>query len=78
MSMKENQKMIIVNTNPNLVPTLRDRFSAHIDGFDEKRIINVCESSERILPDILKSILGKGEAKRKSRSAREKVKEEER
>jgi len=78
MSMKENQKMIIVNTNSILVPTLRDRFSAHIDGFDEKRIINVCESSEKILPDILKSILGKGEAKSKSRSARKKVKEEER
>jgi len=78
MSMKENQKMIIVNTNPNLVPTLRDRSSAHIDGFDEKRIVKVCESSEKILPEILKSMLGKKDAKQISSSTIKKAKEKKR
>lgn len=78
MSMNKNQKMIIVNTNPNLVPTLRDRFSAHIDGFNEKRIIKACESSERILPDILKSMLGKKEARQISSSTSKKVREKKR
>jgi len=64
MSLKENQKMIIVNTDPNLVPTLRDRFSAHIDGFNEKRILKACESSEKILPDILRSMLGQKDIKK--------------
>lgn len=68
MSMNENQKMIIVNTNPNLVSTLRDRFSAHIDGFDEKRILKACESSEKILPELLESILGKRDLKKKKKS----------
>lgn len=65
MSMNKNQKMIIVNTNPNLVPTLRDRFSAHIDGFNEKRIIKACESGEKILPGILKSMLGEKKRNKK-------------
>jgi len=77
MSMNENQKMIMVNTNPNLVPTLRDRFSAHIDGFDEKRILKACESSEKILPDILKSMLGQRDTKKRSRTTLKKDKDEE-
>jgi len=64
MSMNNNQKMIIINTNPNLVPVLRERFSAHIDGFDEKRILKVCKSSEIILPEILRSMLSKKETKK--------------
>ena len=64
MSMKDSQKMIIVNTNPNLVPMLRERFSAHIDGFNEKRILKACESSEKILPDILRSMLGQKDIKK--------------
>jgi len=62
--MKDSQKMIIVNTNPNLVPMLRERFSAHIDGFNEKRILKACESSEKILPDILRSMLGQKDIKK--------------
>jgi len=68
ISMNKNQKMIIVNTDPNLSTTLRDRFSAHIDKFDKKRILKACESCEKILPNILKSILGKKDAKRISKS----------
>jgi len=75
MSIKKNQKMIIVNTDQNLVPTLRARFSAHIDGFDEKRIIKVCKSSEKILLDILKSMLSKKEAKKINSSIHKKGKE---
>jgi len=76
MSMKDSQKMIIVNTNPNLVPTLRERFSAHIDGFDEKRILKACGSCEEILPKILNSMLGKKSPKKKTKSTRKKSKKE--
>jgi hypothetical protein len=59
MSMSSNQKMIIINTNPNLVPTLRERFSSHIDGFDTKRILSACKSAEEVLPQITNSMLQK-------------------
>lgn len=59
MSMHTNQRMIIVNTNPNLTPTLRERFSSHIDEFNTKRILNACKSAEDILPEITKSMLEK-------------------
>ena len=73
MSIKDSQKMIIVNTNPNLAPMLRERFSAHIDGFDEKRILKVCESCEEILPKILNSMLDKKVPKKKSMSTQKRV-----
>ena len=76
MSMKDSQKMIIVNTDPTLVPALRERFSAHIDGFDEKRILKACGSCEEILPKILDSMLGKKSPKKKTKSTQKKSKEE--
>jgi len=76
MSMKNSQKMIIVNTNPNLVPMLRERFSAYIDGFDEKRILQGCESCEKILPEILDSMTDKKSPKNKTKTAEKKNKEE--
>jgi len=66
MSMNENQKMIIVNTDLDLVPTLRDRFAAHIENFGKSRILKACESSEKALPEILKSMLGQKDNKKKS------------
>lgn len=73
MTIKNNQKMIIVNPDYNLVPTLRERFSAHIDDFDEKRIVKACGSSEEILPEILESILAKKPSiKKETKSSRKK------
>jgi len=74
MSMKDSQKMIIVNTNPNLVPILRERFSAHIDGFNEKRILKACDTCEEVLPDILNSMLGKKSPKKKTRTIHKNLK----
>jgi len=68
MFMSKNQKMIIINTNKNLVPVLRERFSAHLDGFDDRRILQVCKNCEEILPNILKSIRGKAGKKKKTKS----------
>lgn len=62
MSMNAGQKMIIVNTDPSLVRVLRDRFTAHIDSFDEKRILAACDSAEKVMPQILTSMLGDGTA----------------
>jgi len=73
--MKEHQKMIVVNTNPKLVPALRERFSAHIDGFDKKRILKACKSCETLLPELVRSMLGKNET-RKVKSTRKSKKKE--
>lgn len=53
MSMKQEQKMIVVTTNQKLVSSLRSKFSVNIEKFDESRIIEVCKSCEQILPQIL-------------------------
>jgi NAD-dependent SIR2 family protein deacetylase len=59
MTMNNNQKMIIVDTDPTLVSVLRDRFLARINGFNERRILRVCISSEVGLPRIIDMILAK-------------------
>jgi len=77
MTIKNSQKMIIVNPDYKLVPILRERFSAHIDGFDEKRILKACGNSEEILPEILNSILGKKSSLKKETKSLTKKKSEE-
>ncbi|MHC4196710.1 MAG: SIR2 family NAD-dependent protein deacylase [Planctomycetota bacterium] len=67
MSMHTKQKMIIVNTNPELVHALRDLFSARIDDFDVKRVLGACESCEKILPEILRSMIGEVSTKKKKK-----------
>lgn len=59
MAMKPSQKMIIVNNDQKLAPTLIERFSAHIDEFDKTRILRAVKSSERALPNIANSLLEK-------------------
>lgn len=61
MSQNETQKMVVVNSDPGLVPSLRGKFSKRIDGFDEKRILQVCENCEDVLPRLLRSMLGEQE-----------------
>ena len=68
MSMNNKQKMIVVNTNSDLVPTLRKRFLAYIDKFNDKRILQACVSCEEVLPKILNSMLGKDEHKKKAKN----------
>lgn len=53
MSRNNEQKMIVVNTDPNLVATLRNRFEAQIKGFYPERIIRVCESSDTAMNKLL-------------------------
>ena len=64
LSRNKHQKLIIVDKNQNLAPYLRERFSSRIDGFDKKRVLEACESSERILPGVLGSMLGKSDLKK--------------
>jgi len=77
MSMNNSQKMIIINTNQNLVPTLRERFSSHIDGFDTRRILSACKNAEEVLPQIVSSMLKK-EAQEEKVSTTEKVRKKRR
>jgi NAD-dependent SIR2 family protein deacetylase len=56
MAMKDNQKMIVVNTDPNLVAPLRNRFEAQINGFDSERIIRICESSDTAMEKLLRKM----------------------
>ena len=53
MSVNNNQKMIVVTKDQKLVTSLRNKFSVSIESFEKSRIIEVCESCEKILPRIL-------------------------
>ncbi len=59
ISMNEPQRVVVVDIDAKLVPSLRERFAAQIDGFDERRILSACQSSDKILPKILESMVGK-------------------
>jgi NAD-dependent SIR2 family protein deacetylase len=61
LAVKADQKLIVVDINAKLVPALKDRFSAHIDDFDERRVLQVVSSCDTILPKILQSLLGQQE-----------------
>ncbi len=74
MSMKERQRMLVVNTDSSLVPTLRERFSVHIDGFEQARILRACQKAEEILPEILDGMLvGKAGTKKAASKKKKKV-----
>ncbi len=67
MAMNRNKKMIIIDTNPNLASYLRERFSAHIEEFDQKRILGAYESCEKILPEILSHMLAKSDTRKEKK-----------
>jgi NAD-dependent SIR2 family protein deacetylase len=62
MSMNKNQKMIIIDTNQTLVQNLRDRFEVLINGFDPERIIKVSKSCDKVMGDLLGSMLNENNA----------------
>ncbi len=66
MSMNKHQKILIIDTNPNLAPTLREKFSIHIDNFDQARVLEACASCDKILPKILQSLLNESQPKNKA------------
>jgi NAD-dependent SIR2 family protein deacetylase len=63
LALNSQQSIVVCDTNPGLVPTLRERLSAHIDGVDEARVIQVVGSCETTLPDVLSSLLGERTSK---------------
>ena len=65
MSVNKNQRMIVVNTDPNLVAILKDRFEAQINGFDSKRIIRLCESSDTAMVKLLRNMSASKESTEK-------------
>lgn len=65
MSVNKNQRMIVVNTDPNLVAILKDRFEAQINGFDSKRIIRLCESSDTAMVKLLSKLSASKESTEK-------------
>jgi len=52
-----HKRMIVVDESPALVPRLRSRFSALIDGFDESRLMQVTKSCDEVLPKLVESLL---------------------
>ena len=53
MSMHPHQKIIVVTKDMKLVQSLRNKFSVNIENFSADRIIEVCESCDKIIPLIL-------------------------
>ncbi len=74
MSSNEEQKMVVVNSDAGLVASLRQKFSKRVDGFDEGRILRVCEGCEHILGKLLNSMLGKQERKARAPARKRKAK----
>jgi len=72
MSMKKSQKIIVIDTNEDLLLELRERFSNRIDNFEEERILGVVGDCEKKLPEFLKSMLGKDKVKKESESPKKK------
>ncbi len=59
LTVNSQQKMIVCDLNPRLVPLLRDRFEAHIDRFDPMRVLQATGASADLLPRILASLTAK-------------------
>lgn len=57
MTINNAQKIIICDTNSELAPALRNRYSARIDGFDEKRIMRAVGSADKMLSQVLDSLV---------------------
>jgi hypothetical protein len=57
MSLKPAQRLIVCDINTALVPLLRQRFSAHIEDFDEARVIMLGGSCKTTVPDLLNSLI---------------------
>lgn len=57
MTRKDKQKIIVCDPNPALVPGLHEKFSSYSEGFDKSRIMKATESSDKVLPRILASLV---------------------
>lgn len=53
MTAHPSQRMIVCDPDSGLVPALRDRFTAHIDGFDSRRILRMVGSCDQLLPPMM-------------------------
>ncbi len=59
LAFRSAQRLVVCDTNAALVPSIRERMAAHIEGFDERRILQVVGSCEATLPSLLESLLGR-------------------
>lgn len=59
MHTNENQKILIIDTNPEVAEILRKEFSKYISNFDKTRVLDTCGDCKEILPKILQSLLFK-------------------
>jgi NAD-dependent SIR2 family protein deacetylase len=69
MAQNDKQRLVVVNTDPKLVPNLRTKFSAHIDGFNTQRILRVRQSCDTSLPKILSEATRATAIKTRTRAA---------
>lgn len=58
LAMNAEQRLVVFDTNASLVPLMRERMSAHIEGFDDRRIVQVAGSCEETVPNVIESLLG--------------------
>jgi len=57
MTAKARQRIVVCDPDGSLVPNLRSRFTAHIDGFDSKRVLHAVGPCEELLPQVLESLV---------------------
>ncbi len=56
MTRHDDQRMIVCDPNAHLVQSLRNRFSARIDDFEESRILAANGSADKVVPKVLQRL----------------------
>ena len=63
MTVNPRQRMVVCDSDWSLVPSLRNRFAARIDGFDEARVLPAVGSVDEVLPKVLQMLAGQRTSK---------------
>lgn len=67
MTRSSSQKLIVCDSDASLVPTLKRRFTARIDGFDDSRILAAMGPADELLPEFLLPLVRTGDTTGESR-----------
>lgn len=77
MSSHDRQTTIVCDPDYNLVPSIRSRYMARIEEFNEKRVLSTCGSADELLPQVLTTLtslpetIGNNNTRKKSRGNKE-------
>jgi NAD-dependent SIR2 family protein deacetylase len=71
MSFKDDQVMIVCDPNMKVVRSLRQRYSARIEGFNSGRVLAALGSDHKVVPGVLESLASESEGKGRRSKAKD-------